>query len=401
VTALGSKPHVLYLSPVVPSLSGNGLAMRAGTVLEGLAASYSISLLVLALYPPFVPRVPRFFQSLCQGAAVLRPPIRRWHKWFGPLAALQRSAPDVVHVFRLAMWPYAWQLFERRKERTLLHLDLDDIESTTHSRIAALCRSNGDRTREHFEMLQAQRSEKEQEQALRWFDRIYICSEADRLALNRGAGADICVLPNAVRIPSGSPEEKHVKNGSLLFVGTLGYYPNEDGACYLCSEIVPRVRKQGHANLEVGIVGAAASDRINEAASRAGVRVLGFVNDLADCYREADVVVVPIRAGGGTRIKVLEAFSYRRPVVTTPQGIEGIDARHNEHVLIGHTPEEFASSCVRLLGDRALSEKVVRNAWDLLTGRYSIEVLKATIASSLPSPLRPRSRSIVMPLCAR
>jgi len=406
VTARDSKPDLLYLSPVVPSLTGNGLAMRAGAVLEGLAECYSVSLLVVTLYPPFVPCVPEVFETLCRRTAVVARPRQSWlsflapSRWMGPLAAWRRLPVDVIHVFRLAMAPYA-RPFRERHSGVLSHLDLDDIESTTHRRISSLCEANRDHILARFEEAQAKANQEAEREAFAGFGRIYVCSEADRAELQANTRAELCVLPNAVRIPAAAPGAGSGSGSRLLFVGTLGYYPNDDGARYLCDEIVPRVRTQWPGDFQVEIAGPGASSRLLDAADRAGVHVAGWVPDLEPCYRAADVVVVPVRAGGGTRIKVLEAFSYRRPVVTTAAGIEGIDARHEEHVLIAGGPEEFAGHCVRLMGDRALRERLARNAWDLLARRYSIEVLKRTIASSLPPALRRESRSGARPPFAR
>jgi glycosyltransferase involved in cell wall biosynthesis len=390
------KPEILYLSPVIPGRTGNGLAMRAGTVLEGLAECYSISLLVVALYPPFITQLPPEFARLCRRSAITFLTRRSWRsfltrsQWTGPLSSWRKLAFDLIHVFRLAMVPYAWKFMGRRARRPLYHLDLDDIESVTHARIAALCRLNGDESMALFEEFQSERNQRMEEAAFTTFDRIYVCSELDRATLSGRTGAELCVLPNAVKVPVNTPP---AGNTSLLFVGTLGYYPNDDGARYLCDEIVPRIHKQSTRDFQVNIIGGGASDRLREAAVRAGARIPGCVSDLEAWYRGAAVVIVPVRAGGGTRIKILEAFAYRRPVVATPAGIEGIDAVHGEHALIGSTPDELACHCARLLNDVALRERLVSNARSLLERRYSADVFKRTIASLVPSALRQESRS--------
>src|SRR5205814_10238117 len=99
------------------------------------------------------------------------------------------------------------------------------------------------------------------------------------------------------------------------------------------------------------------------------------VPDAAPCYRAADAIVVPVRAGGGTRIKVLEAFSYRRPVVSTSIGIEGIDAHDAEHVLLADTADVFAEQCVRLMRDAALAERLTEDALSLVKRAYSLEAV--------------------------
>ena len=135
------------------------------------------------------------------------------------------------------------------------------------------------------------------------------------------------------------------------------------------------------------IAGTGAPKSLIEAASVPPVHFLGEVPDLHPYYAQAHAVLAPIRAGGGTRIKVLEAFSYGRPVVATSIAVEGIEAgivggietRSEEHVLIGDTPEALAQHCARLIFDPALCQRLAGNALALLRQRYTIEALVAAL----------------------
>jgi glycosyltransferase involved in cell wall biosynthesis len=166
---------------------------------------------------------------------------------------------------------------------------------------------------------------------------------------------------------------------TFFFVGTLGYYPNEDGVRYLCAEIVPRIRELAGHNFVVNIAGTGASRSLRQAMSVPQVRFLDSVPDLHPWYAQADAVVAPVRAGGGTRIKILEAFSYQRPVVATSTAMEGIEARAEEHVVIGDTPAAFAQQCARLMVDGELRERLARNALALLLQLYTIESLRRAL----------------------
>jgi glycosyltransferase involved in cell wall biosynthesis len=110
------------------------------------------------------------------------------------------------------------------------------------------------------------------------------------------------------------------------------------------------------------------------------VRLIGAVPEVQPWMEEADAVVVPVRAGGGTRIKILEAFSFQRPVVSTSTGTEGIAARDGEHLLISDTPEKFAGQCLRLMSDPALGARLAANARRLVEDEYSMEALARTMA---------------------
>jgi glycosyltransferase involved in cell wall biosynthesis len=106
------------------------------------------------------------------------------------------------------------------------------------------------------------------------------------------------------------------------------------------------------------------------------VELLGYVADLAAAYVESDVVIVPIRGGGGTRIKVLEAFSYRKPVISTSIGIEGIQVEHGTHLLIGDTPEDFGRHCLDLMRDPEREDALIQAALCLVKAEYSWEALR-------------------------
>jgi glycosyltransferase involved in cell wall biosynthesis len=371
---MSAKPHLLYISPVIPALTGNGLAMRAGTVLEVLAPRYDVHLLVVPLYAPVTPSIPETLENLCQRAAILSPRPHR-QGWLRPERLWGDIRFDVVHVFRLATVPFSEPYlggFFRRPQR---HLDLDDIESLTRRRLASLYRQNGANAAAAHEESEAARAETLENEAFRRFDRVYVCSASDRDKLAGRTRAQVCVLPNGVRMPDNVPARIPDGNFTFLFVGTLGYYPNEDAVRYLCAEIVPRIRELAGSGFVMNIAGTGASGSLRQAATVPQVRFLGAVTDLPPWYAQADAVVAPIRAGGGTRIKILEAFSYQRPVVATSVAMEGIEARAEEHVAIGDTPAEFAQQCARLMSDGELRGRLARNALALLEQSYTIEAL--------------------------
>lgn len=287
---------------------------------------------------------------------------------------------DIVHAFRLATSPFSEPYFQRPGlPRSIRHLDLDDIESITHRRLAALYRLNGDHARAQFEESEAKRCEALENAVLRDFDRVYVCSQADRALLRPRARTQLCVLPNAVRLPEPFPAKPRRPPFTLLFIGTLGYYPNEDAVIYFCREVLPLIRQRAACAFRFLIVGTGARHEVIALSRLPEVEVVGAVPDLSPWYRETDAVVVPIRAGGGTRIKVLEAFSYGRPVVSTSIGIEGIDADDGVHVLIGDTPTAFAERCLQLMAEPQFAEQVATNALSLVKRAYTVEAVMRTL----------------------
>lgn len=407
------KPSLLFVSPVMPALTGNGLAMRASTVLQALVRQYRVSVLVASRYPPFGGVLPPIIAKRCRQVAVLPPacapppraaspehPVLSWlrgtlqiggraERTGAPVSVTFRDAPfDVVHVFRLASLPFAGPWLDAPGQPLRRHLDLDDVESITHRRLAALYRLNGDASMAAFEEKEAERQALLEAAVARDFDRIYVCSEHDRAVVAEYAHAHVCVLPNGLPVPPPLPPRVGERPFTFLFVGTLGYYPNEDAVVQLCRRIRPLIRLKAGRALRVLIVGGGLAPPVEALARSPDVRVIGPVPDLAPWYQEADAVVAPIRAGGGTRIKILEAFSYRRPVVSTTVGAEGIHALPDEHLLLGDTPEAFAAQCARLMMEPGLGAALAERAYALFSRAYTTESVARALAvpPSLPPP---------------
>jgi glycosyltransferase involved in cell wall biosynthesis len=149
----------------------------------------------------------------------------------------------------------------------------------------------------------------------------------------------------------------------VLFVANLDYGPNADAAITLVERVLPALTARYDRPVRVVLVGSYdPGGPLGELASRPGVTLAGFVNDLSAYYARAAVVVAPLATGGGTRIKLLEAFAHQVPLVTTPVGAAGLAVVHREHVLIGETPEELATAAVELLGSPALARTMTTAA---------------------------------------
>jgi glycosyltransferase involved in cell wall biosynthesis len=355
--------------------------------LEALASRYSVSLLIVELYPSLDQNAGKYFDRICRRWTAVEltpsPPRRFWRRrqsFSEVLFEYKKLHFEVIHVFRLAMLPFA-EPFLQAFPNARRHLDLDDIDSATHDRIAELADSNGDHDLASREREAADRSRLMEQQACSRFHRVYVCSQSDEDRLSKlQSGTDIEILPNAVRM-SERPLRSGSRVMSLLFAGTLGYYPNEDAAVYLCREVVSRLRQRTGRSVEVKIVGSGASLRLRQAAAEAGADVPGFVGAIRDSYERASMVVVPLRAAGGTRIKILEAWSYGRPVVASSIGIEGLAARNGEHALIADDADSFADCCLRLMQDADLCKRLIGNGQSLVAELYSPDSLRRTIAA--------------------
>lgn len=175
----------------------------------------------------------------------------------------------------------------------------------------------------------------------------YVCSERDRAYLQRTMKtAGVEVVPNATEIPTSIPE---ATEPAMLFLGSFAYRPNQMGAEWLLGEVWPQVRERiPEARL---LLAGPGSRELLAATTPDGVEALGFVEDLTEAYGRVLLACAPILAGGGTRLKIVEAAAYGRPVVSTSLGAEGLDLRDGEHLLLADEPDQFAAACVELLTD--------------------------------------------------
>jgi glycosyltransferase involved in cell wall biosynthesis len=283
---------------------------------------------------------------------------------------------DVVHVFRLAAVGLAKPWLRSARQR---HLDLDDIESNTHRRIEALSRANGHTEIADWALAERRRYELLEVAAFRSFDRIYVCSEADRASLIPRCKAELVVLPNVVSLPTPpvpTPRNDPAEPFRFLFVGTMDYYPNSDGYQWFCREVLPILQRIAPGPFQVDVAGVGSDGRLR---GHPLVRRVGAVPDVRPLYEAAHAAIVPLRAGGGTRIKILEAFSYGRPVVSTTIGAEGISATSGIDILLGDTAADFAARCADLMKDPDLARRLAGNASRLVMSSYAAHVLKQVV----------------------
>jgi len=157
------------------------------------------------------------------------------------------------------------------------------------------------------------------------------------------------VVPNGVDIDFFSPRGGHPQKGALLFTGRMNYEPNVDAAVYAAETILPIVRQQV-ADATLHIVGAHPTAQVAALSSNAVV-VYGRVDDVRPHHQNAEVVIVPVRKGGGTRLKVLEAAAAGKAIVSTTLGVEGLAFRPGRDVLVADSAEDIAAAVVGLLND--------------------------------------------------
>jgi len=226
------------------------------------------------------------------------------------------------------------------------------------------------------------------------FDHCLVVSPAERDLLHReDPSLPITVVENGVDARQRPPLDEAEAGNALLFVGVMGYEPNEDAARYFCGRILPLVEREVP-DVRLLIVGHAPREAVRRLADRGNVTVTGSVKDVLPYYRRARVSVVPLRAGGGTRLKILESMALGRPVVSTSIGCEGLAVEDGVHLLVADDPETFARRVIGLLrsperrtGLALQARRLVEEHYDwAVIGEKLLAVYRRLMDCRIPQP---------------
>jgi len=181
----------------------------------------------------------------------------------------------------------------------------------------------------------------------------------------------ITVIPTGVDVDYFQPERDAEKPNHMVFTGSMDWLPNEDAVFYFAKRVLPLIRQQSP-DATLCVVGRRPSERIRALAARnLGVEVTGQVEDIRPHMREATVYVVPLRIGGGTRLKIFEAMAMAMPVVSTSVGAEGLPVHDGQDILLADTPEDFARRVLGLLANRQERAALGQAARALVERKYS------------------------------
>jgi glycosyltransferase involved in cell wall biosynthesis len=399
------RADLVYVAPIAPAPTGNGLAMRSSLFITAAQHDFNVKVLVVPLAgeaggcggpPVTVLPLPDRRQILPAVAEMLSVP--RWRQRIsaayplpGParlapaalagaaISALRPAPGAAVHVARSYLAPLGLAIAEQLGSPWAT-LDLDDDDEQ-------LARSLGDRA--------------EAEAYCRLigvfgplFQAVALAAPGEAAAVSHRHGFATTVLPNAVAVAAGRRPASTRQEGSdaaisVLFTGNLTYRPNAEAAISLVEDVLPLLRRRAARPVTVTLAGdLGPAGAVRSLGGRPGVRVTGYAADLEPYYRAADVLVAPLAAGSGTRIKLLEALAHGLPVVTTTIGAAGLDVTSGVHLLMADSAAGLAGAAVRVTTESALREQLTAAGRRLVISRYShdavIPQIRAFLAAAAP-----------------
>lgn len=290
-----------------------------------------------------------------------------------------------LHDVHLYVEPRSWWAMRQVNTTGAVVVDLENVMSTWAQRAArqaiqgAARRRPSAHIRSATQLVEASAWKGVERKILREADSVFVCSDEDKTRLDH---AKVAVVPNGYSPPSERVRTSAGRAGGSLvtLIGKLSYAPNLDAARWLRHEIHPRLIRRCP-DVTVRVVGRSPKEVQKMAAP--GFEVPGFVPDVSAVLAETDVCVVPIRFGGGTRIKILEAWAHEVAVVSTSIGAEGLNATNGHDILIADDAEAIAEAIQRLLTNPDLRNRIASNGLDTFRAHFDATQVETRVAELL------------------
>lgn len=395
-----NKPEALLISPAVPHFGG--LGMRTHAWLRTLQQHYTVRLWTADVYrnvtptnigalaerlgvasiellpaAPLAPRPLRVQALLRPSISIQQPQLRPggFDVERGAVEAIAaRCRPDVcqkVVVYRMSMDGVAEQLRALGLHQSAAWaLDLDDLESDAKRSMGRRMLMNG-QVRAGMAMLLASRQFATLESVIpAKYNTVYLAAREDAEALGRRCSIEAQVFANRIQRVARLPDAP-TGCWNLLFVGSLGYYQNQDAVRFLLDSILPALRRRAGASWRLVIAGSNPPAWMKaRCAQLDDVELVDTPADMQPVYARAHVVLSPLRCGGGSRLKMIEAFALGRPVVGTANSARGMDALPEVHYAQAENGEAFAAQIMRLMSDPAFYARRVEGGLALAAQHF-------------------------------
>ena len=400
--------NILFLTPQLPYPPQQGTALRNWGLITGLARRHRVSLLSF-LGPEQDGYIAAPLRDTCAAVEAVPQPIRTMTRRLRSLLTsslpdmalrlestsfrlllddwLARERFDVVHVEGIELAPYLDLLLAARP-RPFVLFDDHNCEYLLQKRVCLTDLPNP--LRWHgaaYSFIQWRRLLRYESATCRRADHVLAVSEADAVALRTQCGVIATVLPNGIDMATYKPglaAAEGMGAAALVFTGTMDYRPNVDAVLWFARHVLPRIRSQVP-EAHLWVVGQRPHRRLESLRREAGITLTGRVESTLPYIAGAAVYVAPLRMGGGTRLKLLEAMALERAVVATRLGAEGFPLRGGRELLLADEPERFAQAVVSLLRDPARRRALGQAGRRFVQARYDWSALIPRLEEVYPS----------------
>ncbi len=377
--------HTLFLSWWWPYPANNGAKIRIYNLLRHLSQQHQVTLLSFAEPDEATPEQIAHMRGICHQVKVVSKPVYQPGTLKATLGYLSRWPRSLVDVYSTDMETLVKQVCTSEQVdviiasqfQTMRYFDavpqvpaiLEEIETTIFHN--AVEQASGQSSR-----LRAQMTLTKFESALRQFlarrVAFTVVSEAEKRNIERFAPphADIRVVPNGVDTEANQPNPAVQREPQrLIYTGAVTYAPNHDAVRFFINEVWPLVLAQTP-NAEFWVTGGTGDVDVSDLAAQTGVTFTGYLPSVADAVQTSTAMVVPLRSGGGTRLKILEAMALGTPIISTRKGAEGIDVHDGQDILLADSPQQLAATVQRLFTDADLQTRLAQGGRKLVEQNY-------------------------------
>lgn len=400
---------ILWVSHLIPNPPKAGVLLRSHYLVKELAKHHDVDLLAFSqknLIAPYfgsydegVQKSLQLLETICNRVKFIPSPMdkTRWAKYLCALRSLMSHYPyninwlesgefktvvdswhkenkyDLIHFDTISLAPYMDGLSD-----TAFALDHHNVESHMLTRRASL---ESNLLKKFYFWQEGIRLAKVEKKYCPKVDTNITCSDLDTQRFeNTVNNANFITVPNGVDIDFFKPSEKLPNKNKLIFIGTLDWYPNTRAVRYIANEIWPLLREK-NLDAEIDIIGSNPPQDLVELSKKdARFRVHGYVDDLAVYLEDAAIYLCPIDDGGGTKLKVLDAFAAGKAVVAHPIACEGLAVTENENVIFAQTSDQYVQKIQALIENENKRQTLERNARKHVVENFSFESIGLMLA---------------------
>lgn len=400
---------ILVIFPYVPTPPTFGGALRVYHILRHLASNYEVTVAgyneagdmeaFRATFPSLEGRmhfenVGRRKRHRFRQISTLFTKYSYWYRWTYSKEA-QNMLNDLLEKeqFDIILTEFASMGHFDLQSDAIKILDAHNVEYDNFRRMSNL---NWSFIRKKFYQREYRKVFHEEVKVFNKQDAIFSTSSRDRdIIKSHTSNADHFVIPNGVDTSYFQSQKTEVEPYSMVFTGAMGYVPNSDGILFFLDKIFPKILRS-IPEAKVYVVGNKPPQMLQKRQSK-NVVITGFVDDVRPWIDRAAVYVVPLNMGSGTRLKVVEAMSMEKPIVSTSIGCEGIEVVDGEHLLIRDNPEAFAEAVIELMHDKEKSKQLVQHGKKLVHAKYDWSIIGNRIDAAFQELLHQKKEMTTLP----
>ena len=365
--------RILFLSITVPFPSTDGGRIRVLNLLKHLAKKNRITFLALETEATDEQGIAHLQSLGIEAHLVPHPPHMPPLTFRTGMRALMKRQPITIARYDIPAFRREFHALLANNKFDLIHYEMFHtaqyrVETEVPSLLSQqnvdsyiwhrLCEQTANPRRKFMFWTQKRAFARHERVVSPQFDAVACASEIDRGLLQQACpNLAIEVIPNGVDIDLYQPNHALEEDATIIYTGSMDWYPNEDAVIYFADEIFPRIQEK-HPNIKFYIVGKDPTTRVRQLENRQGIIVTGRVEDPKPYIAQATVYVVPLRIGSGTRLKILEALAMEKAIVSTSVGEEGLNLIDGEEIFIVDEPTRFADAVIQLISNRSMRRRI-------------------------------------------